>query len=59
MIQLIGIAVVSVTLITHLPIWILFIGFIVLVAPVTGVATLGFSIAMEERTGEMAVHQVY
>ncbi len=51
MIQLIGIAVVSVTLITHLPIWILFIGFIVLVAPVTGVATLGFSIAMEERTG--------
>ncbi|PTH96299.1 Bcr/CflA family drug resistance efflux transporter [Staphylococcus xylosus] len=51
MIQLIGIAVVSITLITHLPIWILFIGFIVLVAPVTGVATLGFSIAMEERTG--------
>ncbi|WP_440857757.1 multidrug effflux MFS transporter [Staphylococcus shinii] len=51
MIQLIGVAVVSVTLITHLPIWILFIGFIILVAPVTGVATLGFSIAMEERTG--------
>ncbi|MGW7899687.1 multidrug effflux MFS transporter [Staphylococcus shinii] len=51
MIQLIGVAVVSVTLITHLPIWILFIGFIILVAPVTGVAALGFSIAMEERTG--------
>ncbi|MEC5300832.1 MULTISPECIES: multidrug effflux MFS transporter [Staphylococcus] len=51
MIQLIGVVVVSVTLITHLPIWILFIGFIILVAPVTGVATLGFSIAMEERTG--------
>ncbi|RIM78610.1 Bcr/CflA family efflux MFS transporter, partial [Staphylococcus xylosus] len=50
-IQLIGVVVVSVTLITHLPIWILFIGFIILVAPVTGVATLGFSIAMEERTG--------
>ncbi|MDN8848424.1 Bcr/CflA family drug resistance efflux transporter, partial [Staphylococcus aureus] len=51
MIQLIGVVVVSVTLMTHLPIWILFIGFIILVAPVTGVATLGFSIAMEERTG--------
>ncbi|NQD97657.1 multidrug effflux MFS transporter [Staphylococcus xylosus] len=51
MIQLIGVVVVSVTLIIHLPIWILFIGFIILVAPVTGVATLGFSIAMEERTG--------
>ena len=31
--------------------WLLFIGFVILVAPVTGVATLGFSIAMDERTG--------
>ena len=34
----------------QLSIWLLFIGFIVLVAPVTGVATLGFSIAMDENT---------
>ena len=50
-VQLIGVAWVSITLSMHLSIWLLFIGFIILVAPVTGVATLGFSIAMEERTG--------
>ncbi|RIP37388.1 Bcr/CflA family efflux MFS transporter [Staphylococcus gallinarum] len=50
-VQLVGVVWVSITLMTHLSIWLLFIGFIILVAPVTGVATLGFSIAMEERTG--------
>ncbi|WP_436862816.1 multidrug effflux MFS transporter [Staphylococcus caeli] len=49
--QLIGVVVVIMTLIAHASIWLLFIGFIILVAPVTGVATLGFSIAMDERTG--------
>ena len=41
---------VSLTLINHWHFALLVIGFIVLVAPVTGVATLGFSGAMEERT---------
>ena len=50
-IQLVGVVWISVILYMHLSIWLLFIGFIVLVAPVTGVATLGFSIAMDENTG--------
>src|SRR5699024_7639798 len=49
--QLVCIVWVSFVLSMHLSVWLLFIGFIVLVAPVTGVATLGFSIAMDERTG--------
>lgn len=49
-IQIIGVVIVSLTLINHWQFALLVIGFIVLVAPVTGVATLGFSIAMEERT---------
>ena len=49
-IQLVGVVWISVILYMHLSIWLLFIGFIVLVAPVTGGATLGFSIAMEENT---------
>ena len=51
LIQLLGILSVTITLLNHFSIWILFLGFIILVAPVTGVATLGFSIAMDERTG--------
>lgn len=51
LIQLIGILSVTLTLVNHYSIWILCLGFIILVAPVTGVATLGFSIAMDERTG--------
>ncbi|MDK9865969.1 multidrug effflux MFS transporter [Staphylococcus sp. IPLA37010] len=50
-IQLVGIVWISIVLYMHLSIWLLFIGFIILVAPVTGVATLGFSIAMDENTG--------
>ncbi|MCI2774775.1 multidrug effflux MFS transporter [Staphylococcus petrasii] len=49
-IQIIGVVIVALTLINHWHFAMLVIGFIVLVAPVTGVATLGFSIAMEERT---------
>ncbi|MEB2655679.1 multidrug effflux MFS transporter [Staphylococcus haemolyticus] len=49
-IQIFGVVIVSLTLINHWHFALLVIGFIVLVAPVTGVATLGFSIAMEERT---------
>lgn len=49
-IQIFGVVIVSLTLINHWHFVLLVIGFIVLVAPVTGVATLGFSIAMEERT---------
>lgn len=49
-IQLVGVVWISVILYMHLSIWLLFISFIVLVAPVTGVATLGFSIAMDENT---------
>ena len=45
-IQIIGTCIVSLTLIQHGPFVFLVIGFITLVAPVTGVATLGFSIAM-------------
>ncbi|OLF65067.1 multidrug effflux MFS transporter [Staphylococcus sp. MB377] len=49
-IQIFGVVIVSLTLINHWHFALLVIGFIVLVVPVTGVATLGFSIAMEERT---------
>ncbi|WP_180553116.1 multidrug effflux MFS transporter [Staphylococcus haemolyticus] len=49
-IQIFGVVIVSLTLINHWHFALLVIGFIVLVATVTGVATLGFSIAMEERT---------
>ncbi|WP_432715928.1 MFS transporter [Staphylococcus saccharolyticus] len=48
MVQILGVVIVTVTLINHFNFWILAIGFVILVAPVTGVATLGFSIAMDE-----------
>ena len=38
--------------------WILSCGFVILVAPVTGIATLGFSIAMDESKGPKVVLQV-
>lgn len=47
-IQILGVIIVSMTLINHWNIWLLAFGFVILVAPVTGVATLGFSIAMDE-----------
>lgn len=48
--QVIGVIIVALILLNHLSIYLLIIGFIILVAPVTGVATLGFSIAVDERT---------
>ncbi|HBC3998412.1 TPA: multidrug effflux MFS transporter [Staphylococcus aureus] len=48
MIQIIGVILVTIVLLNHWNFWILAIGFIVLIAPVTGVATLGFTIAMDE-----------
>lgn len=50
-VQLVGVIMISIVLIFHLPIFFLFIAFFVLVSPVTGIATLGFSVAMDERTG--------
>lgn len=50
-VQVIGVVMMTVVLIWHLPLWCLFIAFFVLVGPVTGIATIGFSIAMDERTG--------
>ena len=49
-IQIVGVIIVGFVLTNHWSFWILIIGLIVLVAPVTGVATLGFAIAMDERT---------
>ncbi|HHE5724376.1 TPA: multidrug effflux MFS transporter [Staphylococcus aureus] len=48
MIQIIGVILVTIVLLNHWSFWILAIGFIILIAPVTGVATLGFTIAMDE-----------
>lgn len=48
MIQIIGVILVTIVLLNHWNLWILAIGFIILIAPVTGVATLGFTIAMDE-----------
>ncbi|MBF0738022.1 Bcr/CflA family efflux MFS transporter [Staphylococcus arlettae] len=50
-IQIVGVLGIGITLLNHLPLYMLIIGFIILVAPVTGIATLGFSIAMDERSG--------
>ncbi|MDU3842728.1 MAG: multidrug effflux MFS transporter [Staphylococcus epidermidis] len=50
-IQVIGVIIVSLTLLNHWTFWILSCGFVILVAPVTGIATLGFSIAMDESKG--------
>ncbi|MEJ7329184.1 Bcr/CflA family drug resistance efflux transporter, partial [Staphylococcus epidermidis] len=49
-IQIVGVSIVGFVLTNQWSFWILIIGLIVLVAPVTGVATLGFAIAMDERT---------
>ncbi|HII1175934.1 TPA: multidrug effflux MFS transporter [Staphylococcus aureus] len=48
MIQIIGVILVTIVLLNHWNFWILAIGFIILIAPVTGVATLGFTIDMDE-----------
>ena len=51
MIQIIGVILVTIVLLNHWNFWILAMGFIILIAPVTGVATLGFTIAMDESSG--------
>ncbi|WP_094317440.1 multidrug effflux MFS transporter [Staphylococcus aureus] len=48
MIQIIGVILVTIVLLNHWNFWILAIGFIILIARVTGVATLGFTISMDE-----------
>ena len=48
MIQIIGVILVTIVLLNHWNFGFLAIGFIILIAPVTGVATLGFTIAMDE-----------
>ena len=57
-IQILGVIIVSMTLINHWNFWLAF-GFVILVAPVTGVATLGFSIAMDESKSGKAVLQAF
>lgn len=49
-IQIFGVVLVIFTLLNHMSFWILVIGFIILVSPVTAVASLVFSIAMDEST---------
>ncbi|MHD0396938.1 multidrug effflux MFS transporter [Staphylococcus simulans] len=50
-VQLVGVIFISSVLIFHWPIFLLFIAFFILVSPVTGIAAIGFSVAMDERTG--------
>ena len=58
-IQIIGVVIVSLTLINHWHFALLVIGFIVLVAPVTGVATLDFQLQWKNVQPEAGAHQVY
>lgn len=51
LVQIIGVIVITIVLTLHLPIIFLFIAFLLLVGPVTGIATISFSVAMDERTG--------
>ncbi|ARJ50792.1 multidrug effflux MFS transporter [Staphylococcus lutrae] len=46
-IQLIGTAIAIIALINHLTLWILLPSFLLIVAPVAGIGTLGYAIAME------------
>lgn len=51
LIQIIGVILITMTLLLHGPLWILLIAFFLNVCPVASVGPLGFSMAMEERTG--------
>nr|WP_272107593.1 Bcr/CflA family efflux MFS transporter [Staphylococcus sp. NRL 22/194] len=51
LIQIFGVILISLTLILHGPLWILLIAFFLNVCPVASIGPLGFSMAMEERTG--------
>jgi len=50
-IQIMGVILIIVTLILHLPLWVLIIAFFLNVCPVTGIGPLSFALAMESRTG--------
>src|SRR5699024_1198204 len=50
-IQLMGVVLIIVTLMLHLPLWVLVIAFFLNVCPVTGIGPLSFALAMESRTG--------
>ncbi len=51
MIQIFGVIIVSITLINGWPIWLLMIGFFILVSPVSAIGATGFSIAMSNNKG--------
>lgn len=51
LIQLMGVFLVVFTLMSQGPLWLLLIAFFLNVCPVTSIGPLGFSMAMEERTG--------
>ena len=50
-IQIIGVILIVITLTYHLPISVLMISFFINICPVSSIGPLGFSMAMEERTG--------
>ena len=50
-IQMLGVVILIFTLILHLPLYVLLIGFFINICPVTSIAPLCFSMAMAERTG--------
>ncbi|MCU5747125.1 multidrug effflux MFS transporter [Staphylococcus sp. SQ8-PEA] len=50
-IQMTGVIIIVVTVLTHLPLWVLILGFFLNVCPVTGIGPLSFALAMESRTG--------
>lgn len=49
--QIVGVILLIATLALHLPLYVLLIAFFINISPVTSIAPLGFSMAMEERTG--------
>lgn len=50
-VQIVGVILLIATLALHLPLHVLLIAFFINISPVTSIAPLGFSMAMEERTG--------
>lgn len=50
-VQIFGVILLIATLTLHLPLYVLLIAFFINISPVTSIAPLGFSMAMEERTG--------
>ena len=47
LVQLVGMVLTAAVLLLHLPVWMLFIAFFLLIAPVSMIGTTGFSIAMQ------------